>query len=271
MGIEVNLRKKKKPRRSRFGWMFFLPWLIPVIIVFITLVSENGDHIDIPDTPGKIIGGSIAYDGRYYWATRILVSFGAEIKREIIQFDPSGEVYHIFTPEKDFRGLAYDGERLWTADANGSEEYLSGDGNFYVIDQESGQFMTKFTIDRNYLLDGLTAGDGNLWVMGRYSDQQSRVFLWVIDQHVRSIIHEVEVSKDILTPCSGIVFLDGYIWAVVGFAGREIVKISPRDGRILIRQEFPDTEINGIATDGHQILVVDNYAHQLCPRDRVNE
>jgi hypothetical protein len=271
MGTEVNLRKNKKRRKSRFGWMFFLPWLIPVIIVFITLISENDNYIDIQNIPGKIIGGSIAFDGRYYWATRILVSFDAEVKREIVQFDPSSDVYHVFTPEYDFRGLAYDGEHLWTADATGSQEYLSGDGNFYIIDQESGQFLTKFTIDRDYLLDGLTAGNGMLWVLGRYSEQQNRIFLWTIDQHIRSITHEVEMQKDLITPCSGIAFLDGYIWAVVGLAGREVVKISPHDGRIVQRYDFSESEINGITTDGKQIFIVDGEVHQLYALDIAEE
>ena len=263
MGAEVNLRQDKKRKRIKIGGIFFILWAIPLVVFLITLLSEDNDYIDVPDIPGKMIGGSIAYDGRYYWATRIEISFGAAIKKEIVQFGPSGDVYHIFTPTQDFCGIAYDGERLWTADAAGSADYLSDDGNFYIIDQESGQFIEKFAIHRDYLLDGLTAGAGKLWVLGRYSEQQDRVFIWAVDYHIRSITHEVEVSKNSMMCCSGIAFLDGYIWAVLGPAGDEVVKISAHDGRIVQRYGLSETEINGIASDGHRILIVDRLTHQL--------
>lgn len=267
MAPDVNLRREKKRKRLKLPWIMIIAWGIPLIVFFSVLLSSDDEYIDLPQSRGKIIGGSIAFDGRYYWATRIIISFGAEIKREIVQFDPSGDIKHIFVPEQDFRGLAYDGELLWSADATGSEDYLSDNGRFYIIDQESGQFIEKFAIQKDYLLDGIAAGRQKLWVLGRHAEQPSRIFLWEIDPHIKSIINEMELSEEMRMPCSGITFLEGYIWAVVGSAKKEVVKISPYDGRILKRYDFTDSEINGITNNGHKILLADGDQHQFFALD----
>jgi hypothetical protein len=263
MAVDINLKKEKRRRTFKIGLIFSLSWIIGLVVFFITFFSRDDDYIEVAHEPGMVIGGSIAYDGRYYWATRLLVSFGAEIKREILQFTAAGDIEFFFTPQHDFRGLAFDNERLWTAEAYGSQDYLSDKGNFYTIDRTSGQFTGQFAIHRDYLLDAITAGNGRLWVLGRYDTQEKRVFLWEIDHYIGSIVHEVEISDNIKIPCSGIAFLDGYVWAVVGSIDREVVKISPQDGRILESHDFSGYEINGIASDGNTILLADGDKNQL--------
>jgi hypothetical protein len=267
MTSEVNLKKERKRWKFKLPWIFILAWGIPLIILFTGLLNSGDGNIDLPESPGKIIGGSIAFDGRYYWATRILLSFGAEIKREIVKFDPKGDVCSIFTPTHDFRGLAYDGEQLWTADAVGSEDFLNDDGGFYIIDQESGQFVKKFSIQRDYMVDGLAASRQALWVLGRTVEQPDKVFLWEIDPHIKSITNEAELSDELIISCSGITFLNGYVWALVGSAEKEVLKISPHDGRIVKRYDFSGDDINGITNNGNQIFIADGGEHQLLVLD----
>ena len=258
-----KLNLVRKFRGMRIPWIFILAWGVPLIILFITLVSPEAKSYKLPMEPGKIVGGSIAYDGRLFWGTRIMVSFGAEMKKEIVQFNSSGVIITTFIPEENFSGIAFDGDRLWTADAAGSADYLSDNGKFYTIDPETGKLMEQFAIHKDYLLDGITGSEHRLWVWGRHAEDKTAVFLWEINPYSESILHEIELSPNIVAACSGIAFFDGYIWAVVGLADKEVLKITPQRGRIVERLDLSDEEINGIATDGASVLLADGEAHKL--------
>ncbi len=261
MSRKFNLIKKAK--MTGIPWIFILAWGIPIGILVITLSSPKAKSFNLPEEPGKIIGGSIAYDGRFFWGTRILLSFGAEMKKEIIKFNSSGEEIKTFIPKKNFCGIAFDGERLWTADAVGSTDNLSDNGKFYTIDPETGKLMEQFAIHKDYMLEGITGSEHRLWVWGKHAEDENIVFLWQINPYSESILHEIELSPSIAASCSGITFFGGNIWAVVGMTNKEVLKITPQRGRIVETYDLSGEEINGIVTDGENILLADGEAHKL--------
>jgi len=125
------------------------------------------------------------------------------------------------------------------------------------IGQSAGIVSTQ--IGTGILLGSSPAG----LIMGRVVGQPDKVFLWEIDLHIGSIINEAELPDELIMSCSGITFLDGYVWAVVGSAEKEILKISPHDGRIVKRYDFSGDDINGITNNGDQIFIADGVEHQL--------
>jgi|GEM_PF-3374296 len=263
MCAQINLKQKKK-RRAFPGWLIFVAaGVVNGVIILVSVVLSRPEYyIPLPEPQGKIVGGSIAFDGEFFWTARMLVSFGAETSHEIVQFDAEGNVINVFRPERDFRGLAFDGTRLWTADAAGSGNYIMN-GKFYTVDMGNGRLVEQFTINRDYFLDGIGASEYRLWVVGRYRVEESGAFLWEIDQYTRTIAHEVTLPAGDLQTCSGITYFKDHIYAVVGIVHKEVLKISTYEGRIIERFDFSGRQINGITNNGNDILVADGEEHKF--------
>jgi hypothetical protein len=267
MSAQVNLINKMKKRKfPLWGAVIGIALVNIFIFLFISESETNGHSIPLPEAQSRIIGGSIAHDGESFWATGMLITFGARTERDIIQFDKDGKVLNVFTPEQDFCGLAFDGTRLWTADAAGSGPYALN-GKFYTVDRGNGRLVEQFTINRDYLLDGIAASEYRLWVIGRYRGGDTQVFLWEIDQYSKAIAHEVALSKGDFVSCTGVTYFQDYLYAVVGVDYKQVVKISTYEGRVVNRFDFSERDIYGITNDGKDVLVADGSARALLTLD----
>jgi hypothetical protein len=264
MGVRANLVPKKKRRAFPFWSIFMVVGLVNLGIFLLVFTTQDNDQgIPLPEAQCRILGGSIAFDGETFWATAMLITFGAKTDQDIVQFDNEGKVINVFTPEQDFCGLAFDGERLWTADAVGSGLYIMTGGKFFTVDMGSGRLVEQFTINRQYMVDGIAASEYQLWVIGRYRDREGQVFLWEIDQYSKSIAHEITLPAADFLSCSGITYFKDYIYAVVGIDRKQVLKISTYEGRIVERFDFTGREIYGITHDRNDVLVADGKAKRL--------
>ena len=104
MSERVNLIPKRKKRSFPF-WSFFVAiGLVNVgIVLFVTITTGDEYSVPLPEAQNRVIGGSIAYDGDSFWATGILITFGAKTERDIVQFDNEGKVLNVFTIMPDER------------------------------------------------------------------------------------------------------------------------------------------------------------------------
>ena len=267
MSAQVNLLNKIKRRKFPIWGIFVAVALVNILIFLFVAKEEPDEHgIPLPEAQCRVIGGSIAYDGESFWATGMLVTFGSKTERDIVKFDNEGNVLDVFTPEQDFCGLAFDGTRLWTADAAGSGPFALN-GKFYTVDRESGRLVEQFTITRNYLLDGIAASEYRLWVIGRYYGEETEIFLWEIDQYSRTIAHEVALSVSDFMSCTGITYFREYLYAVVGIDHKQVLKISTYEGRVIERFDYSGCDLYGIANDGKHVLVADGSARALFTLD----
>ena len=63
-------------------------------------------------------------------------------------------------------------------------------------------------------------------------------------------------------------YIDGYIWVVGGLIKKEVLKIDPQSGEVVKRYDYSGRVINGIATDGENILLVDEEKNMLLALNR---
>lgn len=230
--------------------------------------DSGSREIPMPRVEGKGLGGSIAFDGEHFWATRVPMSYTSKAGKEIVKFDRSGNEVMAFAPAENFSELTFDGKDVWTADAFGYEAVssLRETASFYTVNPETGTLERRFSIHVDYMLDGLAAGEDRLWAFVVSStDIGSKRFILEIDPHQGSVVRWMEYPDREGRTCSGMAYADGHLWLVAGFVKRTILKISPGSGKIVDRYDCSGRVINGITTDGKRILLADGETYMLTP------
>lgn len=214
--------------------------------------------VPLPQREGYVMGGSLAFDGTHFWATQYPKLDRIDESREVVKFDRDGNVVATFTPDENFHGLAFDGQNIWTADVFGWAEgrFFGEHGNFYILDPETGELHKQFTIPETYGdLNGLAAGGNRLWA---FVDRDQ---IFEIDPESGSVVNQLEVPESF--SCTAMKFLDGYLWVVKGLIKKEVLKIDPKSGNILKEYDYTGRVLNGIATDGKDIYLVDGDKLEL--------
>ncbi len=235
---------------------------INIALICLVGCSNGKEGICLPEDEGMIIGGSIVFDGNYFWCTRVPSETRSDRKKEIIKFNQSGEVICTFTPKENFRELAFDGENLWTADASGPgpARFFGYGGNFYTIESETGILNKQFTISETYgSLRGLAASEDRLWAF--IEMDYENLIIVEITLESKSIVKRIRLPKRVR--CSGMAYIDGYLWLVSGLIKKEVLKLDPQSGEVVKRYDYAGRVINGIATDGENIFLVDGERNIL--------
>lgn len=221
--------------------------------------------IPLPEDENWGIGGSMAFDGNYFWGMRIPRSFTSEKSKEIVRFDELGQVVNIYTPEQNFSELAFDGKNVWTTDAFGSDiAAIEFNGNFYIIDPETGILKKQFRIYEDYMVDALAASGDRLWVYANHAGEEAHdKFILEIDIGAGAIINVMSYPEDISSTCSGMTYAGGHLWLTTGLIKHEVIKMNPQTGEIVKKYDFTGRVINGITTDGKNIYLADGEKHVL--------
>lgn len=220
--------------------------------------GERARSIPLPQKEGYIMGGSLAFDGTHFWATQYPKLDKLDKPRQLVKFDKLGKVIDVFMPKENFHGLAFDGENIWTADVFGWAEgrFFGEHGNFYIIDPETGELSKQFTIPETYGdLNGLAAGAGRLWA---FVDRDQ---IFEIDTESGSVANTITLQENF--NCTAMKYAHDHLWVVKGLIKKEVLKIHPSSGEIVKRYDYTGRVLNGIATDGENICLVDGDALEL--------
>ena len=94
----------------------FLVFFMSVVLRGLIGCGNSEKSIPLPGKKGTGIGGTMAFDGKCFWGTRVPLSFKREAKKEIVKFDTFGEVIKTFTSKENFSDLTFDGKNIFFAD-----------------------------------------------------------------------------------------------------------------------------------------------------------
>lgn len=239
--------------------------IIPVAVLFATLSIISGcgageKQIPMPRVENALIGGSMAYDGKYFWATQVPRLSHVEEDRKIIKFDDSGTLISSFTPEENFHDITYDGQHLWTATVFGWEtgRHYGEHGYFYTIDPETGELTAQFMISQVYdWLEGLTAGEDRLWAAVQI---EREMFLFEIDIELGTVMNTIQLPD---ISVIAIAYAKNHLWVVAGFLKHSIIKMNPHTGEIIKEYDYPGRVLNGIVAVDNDIFLVDGEKNML--------
>lgn len=248
---------------KRIVTKIFIIIAIAAMFTMLSVVSgcrAGKKQIPMPVVENALIGGSMAYDGKYFWATQVPRLSHLEEDRKIIQFDDSGTLINSYAPEENFHDVTFDGEHLWTATVFGWEagRYYGEHGYFYTIDPETGELTPQFMISQVYdWLEGLTAGEGRLWAAVKI---EHAMFLFEIDPTLGVVVNTIQLPDISVT---AIAYAKNYLWVAGGFLKHEVVKINPHTGEVIKEFDYTGRILNGIVAVDNDIFLVDGEKNVL--------
>ncbi len=238
------------------------------ILVFVILIliycgggGSSMGEIKIQEEEGTLMGGSMAFDGIYFWAMSIDKGFKSTAGKKINKIDKSGKIVSSFNPKENISGdIAFDGENLWTGYAFGWEtgRMYSDHGAIYLIDPETERLTNKFTIPEYFDdLEGLAANSSTLWVMVMKRDEEDKRVEYIYEIDLESESIESIIKLDEFLDCTGMSYLDGHLWVLGGFFHKKVFKVEPGSGEIIEEYDFEMRIINGIVSTGKEIYLFD--------------
>ena len=244
--------------------------ILLLVIISLIYCGKGGrgmGEIKIQEEEGTLMGGSMAFDGTYFWVMSIDKGFKSKAGKKINKIDKSGQIVSSFKPKENIRGdIAFDGKNLWTGYTFGWEtgRMYSDHGVIYLIDPETEKLTNKFTIPEYFDdLEGLAADGKTLWAMVMKRDEEGKRIEYIYEINLGSESIENIVKLDEFLGCTGMSYLDGYLWVLGGFLSKKVFKIEPGSGEIVKERDFELRVINGIVSTGKEIYLFDEETDVL--------
>lgn len=155
---------------------------------------------------------------------------------------PSGPqvVLSLTSPTPDPTGLAWDGEHLWLADAEGAK--------IYKLDPQSGEVLSSFDAPGEFPV-GLAWGTGVLWVA-----ELRNARIYRLDPQTGQVLAGIDAPQSL--DLTGLAWDGVNLW--LGDAeNAQIHKIDPQTGQVVDSLEAPGDFPEGLAWDGSSLWNVD--------------